>query len=69
MIMINKKVQEFGGRICNTCQYYDALNGWCKKHKCNRYCVDECDKWRTASDLVEHREKKNKPKIERVSLL
>ena len=66
--MINKKVQEFGGRICNTCKHYDAMEGWCKKHKGHRYCVDWCDKWKTADDLVQHRKKKESVKIEKVKL-
>lgn len=57
--MQNKKIEEFGGHICNTCEYYDTMQGWCKKHKQHRYCIDDCSKWKIASDLVEHRKKKN----------
>lgn len=57
--MQNKKIEEFGGHICNTCEYYDPMQGWCKKHKQHRYCIEDCSKWKTASDLVEHRKKKN----------
>ena len=66
--MKNKLVEEFGGRICNTCKHYDAMEGWCKKHKDYKYCTDECDKWKTADDLVQHRKPKEY-KIERVKLL
>lgn len=57
--MRNKKVAEFGGHICNTCEYYEPMQGWCKKHKGHRYGCDDCSKWKTASDLVEHRKEKD----------
>lgn len=64
----NKLVDEFGGHICNTCKFYDALEGFCSKKKINLHCIESCDKWKIADDLVQHRKKKDY-KIERIKLL
>lgn len=65
--MKNKLVEQFGGHICNTCEYYDPMQGLCQKDKKNHYCIDECDKWKIAKDLIQHRKKKDY-KIKKVRL-
>lgn len=60
------------GHCCNTCRYYDAMSGYCKKTNSyhhgydfdNRDGGESCPKWKIAKDLIEHRQKKKKKYIQ-----
>lgn len=57
------------GHCCNTCKYYDVMSGYCKKTQTYHYGCDythgegKCDKWKIATELIEHRAKKQYKKI------
>ena len=67
--MKNNFLNELGGKICNTCKYYDCMNGTCPKVKGLHHHLDDgCEKWKIADDLVQHRDHKNKKKSENIKL-
>ena len=70
--MKNKTLEMLGGKMCNTCKYYDIMTGYCSKTQKHHHHLDYVDEnpecWRIAPDLIEHRPKRKK-EYEQLKLL
>ena len=66
--MINKKLEEYGGKLCLTCRYCNVMTGQCQKTGHYNHINDNyCKRWKIAKDLIQHRPKKEK-KVEQLKL-